>query len=273
VGSTDLVHVMWGDKDFGFIDLFAPHLHKPFCVTAHCCPDTLPEVFRHPGRLRSASAIILMSEIQRPFFEFCGVAPERIHVVHHGVDCDYFRPAVQKNGVFTVLSVGNYRRNFDRLKAVCVALAVETDICFRVIAPAHWRKFFENLPNVKFETGLSDDELRQTYQEASCLLMTVDAATANNALLEAMASGLPIVSEDVGGIAEYCGSEAAKLCPAGSVAALCEALVQLRDQPEEVSRMGVAARARAEALDWPKVAERMLPIYKQVLEERRIISQ
>ena len=118
-------------------------------------------------------------------------------------------------------------------------------------------------------SGLSNDELRSAYREASCLLMTLEAATANNAILEAMACGLPIVSEDVGGVAEYCGSCCARLCAPGSAEALKESILTLYRDPDMVTRMSLRARERAEEFDWPVIAKRTVRLYDEVLTEAR----
>jgi glycosyltransferase involved in cell wall biosynthesis len=87
-------------------------------------------------------------------------------------------------------------------------------------------------------------------------------ATANNVVLEALACGLPIVTERVGGIPEYVTAESAALVARGDDAALADAVRQLALSPAQCRTMGKAARARAEELSWPKVAARMTDIYR-----------
>ena len=107
-GFTGLVHFMWAERDWGYLDHVLSSTRTPLCATFHCCPDILTEVVQDTRRLQNLAAIILMSEIQRPFFESHGVPPERIHVIHHGVDCYYFSPvSSSRSHYFTVLSVGN----------------------------------------------------------------------------------------------------------------------------------------------------------------------
>lgn len=268
-GFKGLVHILWGDQDWGFLDYFTPKAGVPLCASFHCCPDTLPEVLRYPSRLRKLSAVILMSEVQRPFFLNHGVFPERIHIMHHGIDCDFFKPLPSHaSEPFTILFVGNYRRNFTRLIEVCQRLAAYPDIKIKVVAPSYHRDKFANMPNVLFCSGLNDEELREVYQSASCLLMTVDAATANNAILEAMACGLPIVSEDVGGISEYTGRDAAILCPAGSVDDLMSELLKLRAHPIHAAKLGFAGRSRALELNWSTAGQNMVRLYEKVLAYR-----
>jgi len=265
-GFNGLVHFMWAERDWGFLDHFSPG--TALCATFHCCPDTLTEVIQDTSRLQNLAAVILMSEIQRPFFESHGVPPERIHVIHHGVDCYYFSPGSSPRlHPFTVLSVGNTRRNFSLLRAVCALLEPYRDIRIKVVAPKARSELFQHMKNVKVVSNLSDDELRSSYRESSCLLMTAEAATANNAILEAMACGLPIVSENVGGIPEYTGFRCAKLCEPGCAKALTDSIMTLYKEPNMVAHMGLLARKRAEELDWQLVAERMVRLYESVLAE------
>ena len=256
-GFDGVVHYLWGDADLGFLDL----LLKPeqrLVATFHNCADTLPQVVRYPRRMREAAAIILMSETQRPFFLEAGVADERIHFIPHGVDTEYFQPAAVPED-FVVLSVGGYRRNFVLLRELCVALP---ELRFEIVAPVDFAGKFAELQNVKFFSGLNDAELLAKYHGASCLLHVAEQATANNVLLEALACGLPIVSERVGGIPEYVDESCALLAPRGDVTALTAALRQVALAP--LPDLRAAARARAEALAWPKIAARTLDLYRSL---------
>jgi glycosyltransferase involved in cell wall biosynthesis len=268
-GFKGLVHFMWGERDWGFFDQFPTSSRPALCVTFHTCPDTLADVLRDTRRLQNLDAIILMSEIQRAFFESCGVSSERIHVIHHGVDCQFFSPAIRdRSPDFTVLFVGSYRRNFVLLRRVCTILESYSNIRIKVVVPKSRAEALRG-KNIIVVSGLRDEELLAAYREASCLLMTLDGATANNAVLEAMACGLPIVAENVGGIGEYTNAGCAKLCEPGSAEALAEAILTLSQEPNLVARMSSLARKRAKELDWPVVAERTVRLYEAALTGSR----
>jgi glycosyltransferase involved in cell wall biosynthesis len=87
-------------------------------------------------------------------------------------------------------------------------------------------------------------------------------------LLEAAASGLPIVATDVGGTREIFRTHAdgAILVPAGDPLALADsALELLRDEPRRQA-FAVAARQRAFAgFDIHRASERLIAQYRQVL--------
>ena len=89
-------------------------------------------------------------------------------------------------------------------------------------------------------------------------------ATANNAVLEALACGAPVVATDVGGVAEYLGDGAALLCPPGDPAALAAAMARVLDDDGLAASLSAAARARALEHDFAVVARAMADVYERV---------
>lgn len=257
--------MLWADNDLGFLDYYLALRGDSLCGSFHHCSDTIGSTIRFFKRLRNFAAVILMSETQRPFMLDAGVSPDRIHVVLHGVDTKYFTPPDERTGSpWTVLSVGGYRRNFEAVREVCRALNDQPDIRFRIVGPAAVAGLFAGLTNVSFQSGLSDDELVTAYRESSCFLTMVENATANNALLEAMACGLPVIAERIGGIPEYVNDRCAALvAPADSDAAARKILELYRSQEMSLA-MSKAARERAEALDWVHVAEQTCRVYQAI---------
>jgi len=262
-GFDGVVHSMWADHDLGYLDLLVPNKKHRFCGTFHNCPDDFRHTIRFPSRLRNFAAIVLMSECQRTFFRRAGVADDRIHVVLHGVDNEYFTPnPFPDERPFTILSAGGFRRNFPLLRQVCEKLEKAPGIRIEIVAPPSFRGTFDGLSNVEFLSGIDDETLLTKYQAASCLLHTAEHATANNVLLEALACGVPIVAERVGGIPEYVTPECSILAEPRDADALANAVLELAHSPKARAQMGVAARKRADELSWSKVAERMIEIYR-----------
>lgn len=261
-GFSGVVHSLWGDRDFGFLDRFGSSVRK--VCTFHACDDSLGDIFRSGRPFRRLDSIVLVSHTQVEFFNRLGVTNNRIHVVLHGVDTKYFRPVVRHTFVdrpFVVLSVGSYRRRFDVLRAVAEHLKTVPNIKFEVIGPARLKEEFSDLSNVVIRSSLTDSELLEAYQRSDCLVMTVENATANNAVVEAMSCGLPVIAEAVGGIPEYVPTGAGIVVRPGDSAALAGAIVGLAESPIEWAILSRGARIWAEELDWSNVGLRMESVY------------
>jgi glycosyltransferase involved in cell wall biosynthesis len=77
------------------------------------------------------------------------------------------------------------------------------------------------------------------------------------ALLEAMASGLPIVASSVSGTVQaIIPNETGLLVPPGNVTELTEAIDTLLSDPETAQALGAAAKQRAEAEFSAKAGQR-----------------
>jgi len=263
----DLVHVLWGERDFGIIDRIAARHGVPLVVTFHAPYHRDPNPIRRPAAVRRLAGVVLVSSTQLPFFS--NLLPPAVprRVILHGIDTRAFRPPSnhRTGGNFVVCFVGSFRRDFKVLERVIARFEGEPGIEFHLLVPGGERERFLRFENVRFATGLSDEALAEFYRQASCLLMTLEDSTANNAVLEALASGLPIVAEEVGGTREYVRDEAALLLPKGDVDGLAAALRLIRTDEALRLRMGAAARQRAEGLSWVDVNQEVRLFYGEVL--------
>jgi glycosyltransferase involved in cell wall biosynthesis len=90
-------------------------------------------------------------------------------------------------------------------------------------------------------------------------------------LIEAAASGIPIVATDVGGVSELViDGVTGFLAPVGDVDGLVSAATKLIDDPELAARMGAAARTHVqEHFDISILAEKTANLYREVLAEQQ----
>jgi glycosyltransferase involved in cell wall biosynthesis len=264
---ASVVHFLWGDRDLGYFPILKPYYATPLCCTFHACPEDLPNILPFRERLKSLDAIIIMSKTQQAFFETCGVSSQKIHCIPHGIDTDFFTPGTLSKHTddFIVLAVGNYRRNFSLLRKVVVGLEQHPEIRFKVIGANVDPSYFSDSKNVELLNNVTDLELLEMYQSASCLLLTVEDATANNALLEGMACGLPIVAEKVGGIPQYVNEECAILTDQSRAEPLIEAIMSLSKNSVDQKEMAQASRARALELSWTKIAAQTEALYSSLV--------
>ena len=85
-------------------------------------------------------------------------------------------------------------------------------------------------------------------RELHCFVLPSLGEGISNTILEAMASGVPVIATTVGGNAELVvEGKTGVLVPAADVAAMAEALLALVQVPEHAAAMGRAGRARVEA--------------------------
>jgi glycosyltransferase involved in cell wall biosynthesis len=146
-----------------------------------------------------------------------GIPVERLGLVRNAVDTDHFRPRPEAmSGSICLLSAGRLigAKRFDRFLVVVASLRrAGRPVFARLVGSGPLR---EDLERKAADLGLTSDhleireaveDLAELYREAHVFVLSSDTEGMPNVMLEAMASGLPVVAARVGGVEEVVRSE------------------------------------------------------------------
>ena len=249
-----------------------------------------------------ADALIAVSSAMRDDIlrVYPQVPPERVHVLHNGIDTDAFRAdhgtgALERFGIDpdrpVVLFVGRVTRQkgLQHLLRAAFALRPEAQLvlcCGRPDTPeiaAEVAALVDCLRKVRtgvfrIDGMLDQVSVRQLLTHASVFACPSVYEPMGIVNLEAMACGTAVVASATGGIPEVVqDGRTGLLVPLGEqsgefgdpadpdafASAFAEAVNRLLDEPEQAQLMGAEGRHRAEAeFSWSNVASRTLEIYK-----------
>ncbi len=212
-------------------------------------------------RLCAADAVFTIDEAARARLQELvgpGAAP-RITTLHMGVDTTRFTPRGEPRSgePFTVLFVGRLapEKSLDTLLEAFAALRLPIPPQLRIVGggdcEADLRAQATALgiaDRVTFLGPLPPADCAQEYRRADAFAMTSRSEGIPVVLMEAMASGLPVVAPAVGGIPELVedGSSGIVVMP-GDVTEVTTALQELAADPQRRARYGAAGRAHVQA--------------------------
>ncbi|MBI9077119.1 MAG: glycosyltransferase family 4 protein [Desulfatibacillum sp.] len=258
-------HWLYGENDFRWAGRFPRHKNSRVVVSLHQPPEVFKSIFHSSKSLRMADAVIACASSQRDFLQDI-LGDRKVQLIPHGVDTNYFMPApetTEHKSRFTVLMVGAWLRDFPLLaKVIKRAAKQNTGIGFNLVLPRDEARQFDRLPDTRVFSNLPDIDLLEQYQSANALFMPVHDFTASNALLEGMACGLPVVASDVGGVRDYCDSSGSLLIPPKNMDRALDALMALKENPDQCASMAKATRQKTLEFDWKKIAKTMKEVYK-----------
>lgn len=122
---------------------------------------------------------------------------------------------------------------------------------------------------VTFPGRIDNADIPQLYAVADCMLNPSTVDNMPISILEAMASGVPLVSTDAGGIPDLVDSgRTGWLVPVGDDKAMADrAIALLRDRAARRA-MCEAARSHVDAFAWPTVRAQWLAAYRSVARTR-----
>lgn len=199
-----------------------------------------------------------------------------IELIYNGVDCRRFAPAAARPpGPYRLLSVCRLieRKGLNDLISAMpmIVAALGNKTLLTVVGEGNLKGELQYLAKLK---GVADniewlgyvehDRLPDVYRRADIFVLPSRFEGMSNALLEALASGLPVVVTRTGGTEELVRGNGAVVA-SGDAKALAEGVIRvLSDHKQMADR---AARSRDVALEfsWENVARRYIATYQRVI--------
>jgi len=205
----------------------------------------------------------------------------RLKVWSRGVDATRFHPARRSAAWRHRLSQGHpdaplllYVGRLSPEKRVDWLQSVLTDlpeVRLALVGDGPARPTLERLfdrSRVVFTGYLRGDDLANAYAAADIFVFPAANETFGNVVLEAMASGLPVVAARSGGpLDSVVEGETGLLFAPQDDAALRAAVRQMVHNPTLASQLGRAGRARAQRLTWSGVLDRLADDYFALLQQ------
>ena len=231
-----------------------------------------------PSILRQADHIITISESSgRDIIAHYGVPGEKISVTLLAADERFYRaPAGQPDQPRpSILTVGTLepRKNLPRLlRAFAAARRSGLPHRLVVVGASGWGKsplaaLVQELglgDDVHFTGFVSDDELPGLYSGADFFVYPSLYEGFGLPVLEAMASGTPVITSATSSLPEVAG-DAALLIDPRSEDELCRAMLRLAGSHELRDTLRARGRERAGEFSWSRTVEETRRIYEMIL--------
>lgn len=250
-------------------------------------PQAIADVNRH-------SRLLAVSQATRAYHLAAGLTDAKLHVLHNGVDLQQFCPraptgylhrelglAPEAQLVGTIGQIG-LRKGLDVLATAAVSLGEQLPDVHYLIIGERWsekqesREFEASLHTVAKRMdgrmhflGVRRD-VERIFNELSLLVHPARQEPLGRVLLEAAASGTPVLATDVGGTPEIFPAElnAARLIPADDPESLARSMAELLSDAALRHHLAVAARRRAEtAFSMEHAAAGLVKHYQELLDD------
>lgn len=209
-------------------------------------------------------------------------AKQNIEIIYNGINIEEFKPNfLQKDTSKFIITPGASRITSRKglnylIEAVAMLEKKYPQILLKIIGDGIERKNLEmqidklGVKNNVFFAGIvKHNEVNKYCQEADVFVLPSLNEGMSNAMLEALASGLPIIATDTGGskelIREGVNGFMIKFKDSNDIA---EKLERLIVDPELAKKMGAESRKIAENMSWGKVAGQYFELYKSIMKHR-----
>lgn len=236
--------------------------------------------------LEAADLIITPSSVTRDYLRSRQISPDKIQVIPNGVDLDLFTYQVPLNysEPFTLIYFGTLS-SWQGVNLIIRALPfiqAHFPVCLNLIASASQQQIYglKSLAQklgvsqqVNFLGSMTQTHLVKALHQSHCSIAPLTFNDRNLVqgccplkVLESLATGTPVITSDLPVIRELGEPETHFIAvKPGSVAAIAESVIELKNQPEFALRLSENARKRIETCyTWEQSAKCLISAYAQL---------
>ena len=237
------------------------------------------------GRNSPKALIVVSQSMKREFVRHYGDAAESIIVIPNGVDLKMFNPANrplyrdslrQKHGIsrsdlVLIFAGGDWERKGVPYIIEALSLLTRPDVKLLIIGSGD-EKLYSQLAELKqvreriiFVSHSS--VLWEYYAASDVFVFPTKYEPFGLVIVEAMASGLPVITSRVAGVADFItdGVNGLLLREPSDVNDLAAKIELLLPDAKLRKTMGERARETAENLSWDRVAQKTIDVYNRIL--------
>jgi glycosyltransferase involved in cell wall biosynthesis len=286
----DVIHTNFAS--LGLLAIFKKYVFKtPFIFTSHGIPESwlqlslsdkiayTIEYYLLPLVTSQSSTVVAVSKYVK------GMLKKRYNVdsevIYHGIDANIFKPKNKaqskrklgyKEKDFVILSIGKLHPSKDPLTLIkAISKAVEKNASLRLIMIGDGELYEEakneirkrNLSNyTKLLNYVDSEKLHTWYAAADIFVLPSVGEAFGMTLLEAMASGVPVIASNSGACPEVIGN-AGILFNQGNYTKLAEKILFLSHEKELSRKLREAGLKRVrEIFSWEDKIDQYLKLYK-----------
>ncbi len=297
VKSNDLIHVHGHPYLSSFLAAkIAKRYGKPLVLTQHNTfieynnfwddIEKLNDLAIGKQVLKEADKIIVVSNATRNYVLSLGADPEKIEVVHNGVDLNRFKPLTgirdemrkkleipQDSSVALTVRRLVYKNGIDTLiESAKIAIKKNPRLVFIVIGKGpDFAEVKEKIVQLGMQRNfrlmgfISDEDLPFYYNVADFFVLPSKSGEGLPLVaLEAMACGVPVIATNVGGTSEVMNENYGKLVPPNAPDSLAEAILEFSHRDLSALRKDLRTMIK-QKYSWDKNVEKLVEIYEELI--------
>jgi len=289
-----IIHTHWVIPQ-GFIGAFWKNISRvPHVATSHVLDLTISDrmiflqpvlqwILRHTDAITVNSSFTLKhalrfaSPLLKNYTIPMGIDDSRIQGIHEGCTLEK-----KVNSILFVGRLIDWKGIDVLIQAVYIAKSQIPNITLNIVGEGPDREIYELIvkklqleSDVHFMGKVSDDELNSAYLESNLFILPSTEKKGfvmeglGVVLLEAMASGVPVIGSNTGGIPDIIKDYVnGLLVPAGDPQALADAIIQILKNPDLADRFRKAGLETVrERFSWDIISDQFIKVYQEVLNE------
>lgn len=229
--------------------------------------------------LRQVDRLITPSRYAAAQYAANGIPNGKIMVIHNGIDAENFAPDQRSPAKLTLGFIGHLGKH-KGLDVLLHALSLmdASQVRLLVVGTGEDAERFRTFchergldPFVTFCGQVENRRIATLYQQIDVLVVpSVWPENSPVTITEAMASGIPVIASDVGGIGELVeDGVTGYLIPLRDSLAIAERIGRFLARPELLKTMGERALTKIQAYQMRQQVERIVDVYREVIAQRQ----